>query len=126
MSPLVRQRKEQVLKDGIYRAVVADVEGNIGSVFNARRDLIRVALDLVEEGESHGNRLWLVTSPNLQERLQALVEAALGRGLTDEEREGFELEEIIGKEVNVVVAQARTRGGFPYSQIVTFLPVEAA
>lgn len=125
MSPFVRQQPEQNVKDGIYRAVISDVEGNVGSRFSTRRDLVRVAFDLVEEIDGQRPRLWLVVSPNLQGRLQALVEAALGRKLTAEEIEGFELEDILGKEINVVIAQALTRGGFPYSKIITFLPVEA-
>jgi len=124
MSTLVRQKTEQKLGDGIYRAVVADVEGNVGSVFSSRRDLVRVALDLADEIDGRRPRLWLVCSPNLEGRLQALVEAALRRKLTTEEAEGFELEEILGKEVNVVVAQAHTRGGFPYARIITFFPVQ--
>jgi len=53
-----------------------------------------------------------------------LVEAAMNRKISVEEASGFDLEEIIGKEVNVVIARAQTRAGFAYSQIITFLPVE--
>jgi len=124
MSTVVRQRPEQKLGDGIYRAVIADVEAGVTSRFNTKGDLVRVALDLVEEIDGQKPRLWLNASPNLQGRLQNLVEAAMNRKISVEEASGFDLEEIIGKEVNVVIAKAQTRAGFTYSQIITFLPVE--
>jgi hypothetical protein len=103
--------------------VIADLEIGVPSRFSAREDLIRIALDLVEEINGQKPRLWLVCSPNLQGRLQTLVEAAMNRKLTDEEADGFELEEVLGKEVNVVVAQAQSRGGLSYPRIVTFFAV---
>lgn len=125
MSTLVRQRREHKLRNGVYRAVIADIEDNISSRFNSREDLIRVALDLVNEVEGQKPRLWFISAPNLHGRLEALVEAALGRKLTEDEAEGFELDGILGKEVNVVVAQTPNPSGFMSSQIITFLPVEA-
>ena len=120
----VRKRPGQALADGVYRAVVADVEPGITSRFSSRDDLVRIALDLTEEVDGQKPRVWLVASPTLQGRLEALVEAALGRKLTVDEAEGFELEEILGKDVNVVIAGVRGEGGVSYSRVITFLPVD--
>ena len=38
--------------------------------------------------------------------------------------EEFDLEELIGKEVNAVVAGVRGQAGGTFSRIITFLPVE--
>jgi hypothetical protein len=128
MATIIRQRRGPQLRDGVYRAVVADVEPGIASRFSSREDLVRVSLDLVDEINGQRPRLWLVSAPILYGRLQALVEAALRRPLEENEAEAFDLEDIIGKEINVVVAQTATPGGFMSSRIVTFLaltPIEA-
>jgi hypothetical protein len=126
MSTIVRRRTDSKLPDGVYRAVVADVEPGIPSRFTTREDLVRVSLDVTETIDGQRPRLWLVSAPILCGRLQALVEAALHRTLTDDEAETFDLDEVIGKEVNVVLAQVTGSGGFTSSRIVTFLPVSDA
>ena len=120
----VRKRPGHELADGVYRAIVASIEPGITSRFSAREDLVRIGLDLVDEIDGQRPRVWLVASPMLQGRLQALVEGALGRTLTADEAGGFELEEIQNKEVNVVIAAMRGESGFSYSRIITFLPIE--
>jgi hypothetical protein len=124
MSTIVRKRSEVSIADGVYRAIVADIEPNVPSRFSSREDLVRIGLDLAQAVESQKPRLWLVSTPLLQDRLQALVEAALRRPITDDEAEGFDLEELLGKAVNIVVASVRSRAGVTYSRIITFLPTE--
>jgi hypothetical protein len=124
MSTIVRKRSEVSIADGVYRAIVADIEPNVPSRFSSREDLVRIGLDLAQAVEGQKPRLWLVSTPVLQDRLQALVEAALRRSITDDEAEGFDLEELLGKSVNVVVASVRSRAGVTYSRIITFLPTE--
>ena len=125
MSAVVQQKAQKPkLADGVYRAVVAAVETDgVQSRFDSRSDLVRIGLDLVEEMDGQQPRLWLVSPPNLQGRLKSLVESALGREITSEEAQGFELEQIMNKDVDVVVAETRTKEGFSYSRIITFLPV---
>lgn len=123
MSTVVRKRSEIAIADGVYRAVVADIEPNVPSRFSSRDDLVRIALDVAEEINGQRPRLWLVASPVLQGRLEALVEAALHRKPTEEEAEGFDLEELLGKEVNVVIAGVRGQTGMTFSRIITFLPI---
>jgi hypothetical protein len=123
MATIVRHRRDPKLRDGVYRAIIADVEPGVASRFSPREDLIRISLDLVDEVDGQRPRLWLVAAPLLHGRLQALVEAALHRPLTEDEDEAFDIEEVIGKEVNVVVAQATSAGGFTSLRIVTFLPL---
>src|SRR5438128_2671613 len=66
MSTVVRKRSETPIADGVYRAVIADVEPNVQSRFSSRDDLVRIAFDLVQESEGQRPRLWLVTSPILR------------------------------------------------------------
>jgi hypothetical protein len=124
MSTIVRRRSEVPIADGVYRAVIADIEPNVPSRFSSREDLVRIGLDLVHDIDGQRPRLWLVATPVLQDRLQALVEAALRRPLNDDEADGFDLDELLGKPVNVVVAGVRGRTGATFSRIITFLPAE--
>ena len=123
MSTVVKKRSEVPIADGVYRAIVADIEPNVPSRFSSRDDLVRIAFDLVQDGDGQRPRMWLVASPVLQGRLQTLVEAVLRRKIGDEEADGFDLEELLGKEVGIVVANMRGQTGI-FPRIITFLPVD--
>ena len=122
MSTIVRKRSGVELPDGVYRVVVAQVEPGIASRFTNREDLIRIGFDVLTAPDTVPPRIWLVTTPHLQSRLLALVEAVLNRKVTDEEEDGFDLEALLGREVCVVMAGVRTHGDATYSRIITFLP----
>lgn len=124
MSTIARKRPGIDLADGVYRVVIAQVEPGIASRFNTRDDLVRIGFDVVTDAVGDRPRLWLVASPLLQGRLLTLIEAVLNRKLTSEEEEGFDLEELLAKEVCVVIAGVRSHNDATYSRIITFLPAE--
>jgi len=63
MSTVVRKRSETPIADGVYRAVIADVEPNVQSRFSSRDDLVRIAFDVVQDSDEHRPRLWLPSLP---------------------------------------------------------------
>jgi hypothetical protein len=126
MTTLIRIPQIHSLPDGVYRATIASIEPNIPSRYSSRADLLRIAFDL-EATDGQTSRLWLTTLPVLNGRLDALIRAALGRILSEEEAQTFNVEELVGKQVGVLITQGVSRSGVRYPRIVTFAsPSEVA
>lgn len=100
---------------GIYQVLVADV--NMVSQFNSfkgrdedKLNYTLIVLDDVkcpDESSTRGRYLFKRCTNSLHEKseLYKMVKAILGRNLTKEELEGFDVESIIGKQVRVMVNQ---------------------
>ena len=60
------------------------------------------------------------TAPQLskQSKLAEVIEGILGRELTDKELQGgFDLEDLIDKECNILVLQSKSKAGAVYSNV---------
>lgn len=126
------------LPEGVYTAQLADInllENVITSFAPEGKTLLEfkfVILDDIEipaEGTTpasttRGRFLWHRMSPSLNEKatMSKLVKAILGKTLTPEEAATFNLEDLIGKQCQVVVTSNPSKDGTRvYSNISNYL-----
>lgn len=104
-----------LIKDGTYRAVVS----NLKQFANTYGE--RVGFEFtIKGGHFDGERVMRSTAPQLskQSKLAEVIEGILGRELTDKELQGgFDLEELIDKECNILVLQSKSKAGAVYSNV---------
>lgn len=104
-----------LIKDGTYRATVS----NLKQFANTYGERIGFEFT-IKGGQFDGERVMRSTAPQLskQSKLAEVIEGILGRELTDKELQGgFDLEELIGKECNILVLQSKSRAGAVYSNV---------
>ena len=104
-----------LIKDGTYRAVVS----NLKQFANTYGE--RVGFEFtIKGGQFDGERVMRSTAPQLskQSKLAEVIEGILGRELTDKELQGgFDLDELIDKECNILVLQSKSKAGVTYSNV---------
>ena len=104
-----------VIKDGTYRATVS----NLKQFANTYGERIGFEFT-IQGGQFDGERVMRSTAPQLskQSKLAEVIEGILGRELTDKELQcGFDLDELIDKECNILVLQSKSKTGAIYSNV---------
>jgi hypothetical protein len=104
-----------VIKDGTYRATVS----NLKQFANTYGERIGFEFT-IQGGQFDGERVMRSTAPQLskQSKLAEVIEGILGRELTDKELQGgFDLDELIDKECNILVLQSKSKAGVTYSNV---------
>lgn len=104
-----------LIKDGTYRAVVS----NLKQFANTYGERIGFEFT-IQGGQFDGERVMRSTAPQLskQSKLAEVIEGILGRELTDKELQGgFDLDELIDKECNILVLQSKSKTGAVYSNV---------
>ena len=104
-----------LIKDGTYRAVVS----NLKQFANTYGERIGFEFT-IQGGQFDGERVMRSTAPQLskQSKLAEVIEGILGRELTDKELQGgFDLEDLIDKECNILVLQSKSKTGAVYSNV---------
>lgn len=127
MPIIVHESKPRYLPTGMHSVTVKNIE-ETEDLNDPQRTKLMVELEAIEEidGGHPTARFW--TSPVLHPkgRLKPFAEAVLGRPLTDvERREGFDVTDLIGKTVCVVVKEAVSKAGKTFAKVVDFFPVKA-
>lgn len=104
-----------LIKDGTYRAVVS----NLKQFANTYGERIGFEFT-IQGGQFDGERVMRSTAPQLskQSKLAEVIEGILGRELTDKELQGgFDLDDLIDKECNILVLQSKSKTGAVYSNV---------
>ena len=104
-----------LIKDGTYRATVS----NLKQFANTYGERIGFEFT-IQGGQFDGERVMRSTAPQLskQSKLAEVIEGILGRELTDKELQGgFDLDELIDKECNILVLQSKSKTGAVYSNV---------
>ena len=104
-----------VIKDGTYRATVS----NLKQFANTYGERIGFEFT-IQGGQFDGERVMRSTAPQLskQSKLAEVIEGILGRELTDKELQGgFDLDDLIDKECNILVLQSKSKAGVTYSNV---------
>ena len=104
-----------LIKDGTYRAAVS----NLKQFANTYGERIGFEFT-IQGGQFDGERVMRSTAPQLskQSKLAEVIEGILGRDLTDKELQGgFDLEDLIDKECNILVLQSKSKTGAVYSNV---------
>ena len=104
-----------LIKDGTYRATVS----NLKQFANTYGERIGFEFT-IQGGQFDGERVMRSTAPQLskQSKLAEVIEGILGRDLTDKELQGgFDLDELIDKECNILVLQSKSKAGVTYSNV---------
>ena len=103
------------VKDGTYKAVLSSIK-QFTNTYG-----LRVGFEFtIVGGQFDGEKLMRSTAPQLtkQSKLSQVIEGVLGRGLTDKEiTSGFDLEQLIDKECNILVLQSQSKAGAVYSNV---------
>lgn len=126
MGIIVHESKSRYLPSGMHSVKVKNIE-ETEDLNDPERTKLVVELESIEEvdGGHSTARFW--TSPVLHPkgRLKPFAEAVLGRPLSDvERREGFDVTDLIGKTVCVVVKEAVSKAGKTFAKVVDFFPVK--
>ena len=104
-----------LIKDGTYRATVS----NLKQFANTYGERIGFEFT-IQGGQFDGERVMRSTAPPLskQSKLAEVIEGILGRELTDKELQGgFDLDDLIDKECNILVLQSKSKTGAVYSNV---------
>ena len=119
MSILVKHKQAAApaaaLRDGTYQATLS----NIKQFANTYGERIGFEFT-VKDGPAAGEKVMRSTAPQLtrQSKLAEVIEGMLGRSLSEKElRDGFDLEELLDKECNILVLQSRSKTGAVYSNV---------
>lgn len=103
------------VKDGTYRATVSAIR-QFSNTYG-----LRVGFEFtVQGGQFDGATVMRSTAPQLtkQSKLAQVIEGVLGRELNPKEiSAGFDLEELIDKECNILVLQSKSKAGAVYSNV---------
>lgn len=103
------------VKDGSYRATVS----NLKQFVNIYGERIGFEFT-IKGGQFDGEKVMRSTAPQLtkQSKLSQVIEGILGRELTAKELQGgFDLEDLIDKECNILVLQSKSKTGTVYSNV---------
>ena len=104
-----------IIKDGTYSATLTDIK----QFENTYGD--RIGFQFTINGGPHdGSKVLRSTAPQLtkQSKLAGVVEGVLGRPLTDIElTDGFDLDQLKGKQCSILVLQSRSKSGQVYSNV---------
>ena len=103
------------IKDGTYRATVSGIR-QFSNTYG-----LRIGFEFtVKGGQFDGATVMRSTAPQLtkQSKLAQVIEGVLGRELTAKEiGAGFDLEELIDRECNILVLQSKSKAGAVYSNV---------
>lgn len=103
------------LRNGTYKAVLSGVK-QFANTYGPR-----VGFEFtVTSGDFEGEKVMRSTAPQLtkQSKLAEVIEGMLGRDLTSKEiAEGFDLEELVNKECNILVIQSKSKTGALYANV---------
>lgn len=121
---MIVKSSSRVLPPGTHAVRVASIE-SVKSLHDAAKEQLEVTLEAIgnTNGEPPSIRFW--TSPALhpQGRLLPFIEAVIGRPLSSEElRDGFEIDALVGQELCIIVKAATSQTGKAYSKVIDFLP----
>ncbi len=115
---LVKQQQatpEAKVKGGTYKAVLSSIK-QFTNTYG-----LRVGFEFtVVGGQFDGETLMRSTAPQLtkQSKLAEVIAGMLGRDLTDKEIQGgFDLEDLLNRECNILVLQSKSKNGAVYSNV---------
>ena len=118
MVLLVKQQQAKAVatvKDGTYRAVVTSIR-QFANTYGER-----IGFEFtVKGGQFDGLTVMRSTAPQLtkQSKLAQVIEGVLGRELDAKEiGAGFDLEQLIDRECNILVLQSKSKTGAIYSNV---------
>ncbi len=118
MVLLVKQQQPKAVvtvKDGTYRAVVSSIR-QFANTYGER-----IGFEFtVKGGQFDGLTVMRSTAPQLtkQSKLAQVIEGVLGRELDAKEiGAGFDLEQLIDRECNILVLQSKSKTGAIYSNV---------
>ena len=118
MVLLVKQQQSKAVatvKDGTYRAVVTSIR-QFANTYGER-----IGFEFtVKGGQFDGLTVMRSTAPQLtkQSKLAQVIEGVLGRELDAKEiGAGFDLEQLIDRECNILVLQSKSKTGAIYSNV---------
>ena len=118
MVLLVKQQQAKAVatvKDGTYRAVVSSIR-QFANTYGER-----IGFEFtVKGGQFDGLTVMRSTAPQLtkQSKLAQVIEGVLGRELDAKEiGAGFDLEQLIDRECNILVLQSKSKTGAIYSNV---------
>ena len=93
--------------------------------FKPGKQQLEIVLSLAEDS-SQTTRFYTAPVLHPKGKLLPFCQALLRRPLTEAElRKGFDIEELLGKDLLVTVEPAVSKEGMEYSKVVGFLPVKA-
>ena len=103
------------IKDGTYRATVSAIR-QFSNTYG-----LRIGFEFtVQGGQFDGATVMRSTAPQLtkQSKLAQVIEGVLGRELSAKEiGAGFDLEQLIDMECNILVLQSKSKAGAVYSNV---------
>lgn len=118
MVLLVKQQQSKAVatvKDGTYRAVVSSIR-QFANTYGER-----IGFEFtVKGGQFDGLTVMRSTAPQLtkQSKLAQVIEGVLGRELDAKEiGAGFDLEQLIDRECNILILQSKSKTGAIYSNV---------
>ena len=118
MVLLVKQQQPKAVatvKDGTYRAVVSSIR-QFANTYGER-----IGFEFtVKGGQFDGLTVMRSTAPQLtkQSKLAQVIEGVLGRELVAKEiGAGFDIEQLIDRECNILVLQSKSKTGAIYSNV---------
>lgn len=103
------------LKDGTYKATLTNIK-QFSNTYGQRIGFEFTVLG----GSADGEKVMRSTAPQLtkQSKLAEVIEGMLGRDLTDKEIQGgFDLEDLLDRECNILVLQSKSKTGAVYSNV---------
>ena len=103
------------LKDGTYKATLTNIK-QFSNTYGQRIGFEFTVLG----GPADGDKVMRSTAPQLtkQSKLAEVIEGMLGRDLTDQEiQAGFDLEDLLDRECNILVLQSKSKTGAVYSNV---------
>jgi len=103
------------LKDGTYKATLTNIK-QFSNTYGQRIGFEFTVLG----GPADGEKVMRSTAPQLtkQSKLAEVIEGMLGRDLTDKEIQGgFDLEDLLDRECNILVLQSKSKTGAVYSNV---------
>lgn len=125
MPYIVKASSTAYLPSGMHVVAVKVIE-EVENTIDATKMQLKVVLESADP-ESAGMQATFWTSPLLHPkgRLLPFAEAALGRPLTtDEKRDGFDVESLIGRKLIVFVKDAVSKAGKPFAKVSDFTAVK--
>jgi hypothetical protein len=107
--------KSPTVKDGTYKAHLTNIK-QFSNTYGQR-----IGFEFcIDGGEHDGDKVMRSTAPQLtkQSKLAEVIEGMMGRSLTDKEiSKGFDLEELLGMECNILVLQSKSKTGVVYANV---------
>lgn len=104
-----------LIKDGTYRATLS----NLKQFANTYGE--RVGFEFtIHGGQFDSQQVMCSTAPQLTKhsKLAEVIEGILGRELNTQELQGgFDLEELLGRECNILVLHSKNKSGTVYSNV---------